>query len=104
MRKSQQPFTRDCPQGDLLGTQYKLTPINKLISDHEAKINSLEEITNNAETVFQQLETTQDALKKENNYLKQKVEQLENHSRKFNVRVFRLTNRVEPGKSNSLHK
>lgn len=83
----------------------KLKPIQDSLStlqvtalDNTNKIKDLEESANETEIRLAQLERDYKLLKSENEKLMQKMEALENQSRKFNIRILGLKEGVEQGK------
>lgn len=82
----------------------KLQPVNQCLEELKSqlavcndKVTDLERATVEADVRLSELERKQHKIKKENKYLRQKIDQLENHSRKFNIRIIGLPEGAEAG-------
>lgn len=82
----------------------RLLPVNKCLEELKTqlavcngKVTELERVAVDNDTRLSGLERDQIKLIEENKSLKQKVDQLENQSRKFNIRIFGLPEGVEAG-------
>ena len=81
-----------------------LLPVNKCLEELKSqlttctgKVAELESAAVGTDVRLSELEREQPKTAKENDYLRMKVEQLENQSRKFNIRILDLPNGVEAG-------
>ena len=81
-----------------------LLPVNKYLEELKSqlttctgKVPDLESAAVETDVRLSELEREQQKTAKENDYLRMKVEQLENQSRKFNIRILDLPNGVEAG-------
>lgn len=81
--------------------QPQLDAIKKEVTECSSKVAAIEEALNQMETRVTALETAKERLCKENTILKEKAERLENHSRKYNIRILGLTQDIEKGNPTS---
>lgn len=82
----------------------KLQPVNQCLEELKTqltvcndKVIDLERAAVGADVRLADLERNQHLMKEENKYLRLKVDQLENYSRKFNIRIIGLAEGVEAG-------
>lgn len=79
-----------------------LQPVNQCLEELKNqlavckdKVIDLERATVDSDVRLSELEREQNKMKEENKYLRQKIDQLENHSRKFNIRIIGLPEGAE---------
>lgn len=81
--------------------QPQLDVVKKDISECSNKVSVIEEALDHMETRVAALESANESLRKENTDLKEKADRLENHSRKYNIRILGLVRDIEKGNPTS---
>lgn len=81
--------------------QLQLDVVKKDMSECSNKVAAMEETFDHMEIRVTALESTNESLRKENTDLKEKVDRLEYHSRKYNIRIFGLVRDIEKGNPTS---
>lgn len=82
--------------------QDSLSKLQVAVFDSASKIKALGETANETESRLAQLENDCKLLRSQNEWLIQKTEVLESHSRTFNIRIFGLKEGVEQGNQQHL--
>lgn len=77
--------------------QEELSKLNLILTACKSKVDELETSANTMEERMQSLEKSHKALLAENEELKEKTQALENHSRKYNLRIIGLQQGIEAG-------
>lgn len=81
--------------------QPQLDGLKEDISVCSRKVGNIEEALSDLDRRVMKLETANEQLRKTNSELREKVESLESHSRRYNLRVFGLTKDAEKGNPTS---
>lgn len=85
-------------KASLSGLENKLDQTKLLTDDHDQRISSLELASEDFSQRIQEIEATCSSLREENDKLKAKVIDLENRSRRSNVRILGLAESTETGR------